>query len=156
MKNLQGEDAETIIISDKNSILGDTPVVFTKSEPGIYPAQPKFVRLQFDRHITDDEAQKIQNLMAYQSSISINHEPLTDPYRDTKYSLIVGIDTTNTFRSALGDGLDDFEQALPELFRKGTPRRKTNRKGPIGSRLINGFNEDLGFEIFYDDVTDGN
>jgi hypothetical protein len=61
---------------------------------------------------------------------------------------------TKSSRDDLGMGLEDFEEALPQILSEGSPIRKTDRSGPgtKGTRLVEGFGADLAAEIYYDDA----
>jgi len=110
------------------------------------------IRLQANRKLSPDEAQKLAGITGYQYRSTIAGESIGDPYQDTPYSIVVGADSTKSARDDLGDGLFDFEATLNEMVKNGTPIRKTNRAGvgTQGTRLIDGFGEDLKIEIYYD------
>lgn len=110
------------------------------------------LRIQANRPLTPDEAQKLAGITGYQYRASIAGEPLGDPYQDTPYSIVVGADSTKSRRDDLGDGIFDLQENLNNLVKDGTPVRKTNRAGfgTQGTRLIDGFGEDLEIEIYYD------
>jgi hypothetical protein len=88
----------------------------------------------------------------YRSTIA--GESIAYAFRDTPFSLVVWADMTKPSRDDLGMGLEDFEEALPQILSEGSPIRKTDRSGPgtKGTRLVEGFGADLAAEIYYDDA----
>lgn len=127
--------------------------VFHRRRPGTYPGTPYAMRFQANRPLSDDEKNQFAGLAGYAYRKTVAGESLGFPDSDSPYSFIVDADTTKSRRDDLGQAMGDFEEALPGLIQEGSDIRTTNRSGPIGSRLIEGFNDpDLKFEVYYDDV----
>lgn len=129
---------------------------FYRSRPGQYPGTPYAIRIQANRELSFEEAQRLAGLTGYAYRSTVAGERLSNPELDSPNSFIVAADTTKSARDDLGMALADFEDSLPSLTKEGTPVRKTDRKGPgtKGTRLVDGLGDDLEIEIYYDNAYD--
>lgn len=136
-----------------DKILDENGKTFHRRRPGTYPGTPYAMRFQANRPLTEEEQSQAASLIGYTYAATIRGEKIGYPKQDTPYSFVVSADMTKSRRDDLGDGVAEFEDQLPYLLQGGSPVRTTNRKGAVGSRLIEGLNDpDLKFEIYYDDV----
>ncbi|MCC3292487.1 hypothetical protein [Arthrobacter sp. zg-Y1110] len=134
-------------------VMTEDGTVFHRRRPGTFAGTPYSMRFQANRPLSEEERKQAASLIGYTYAATIRGENVSDPEQDTPYSFIVGSDMTKSRRDDLGDGLAEFEDQLPHLLQHGSPVRTTNRKGPVGSRAVDGLADpDLKFEIYYDDV----
>jgi hypothetical protein len=137
-----------------DKVMAPDGTVFHRRREGVYPDWPDRIRVQASRPLREDEKLQMAGLLGYAYRAQVRGEGLSMPESDSPYSFIVGTDTTKTRSDDLGMALERFEEDLPTLFMEGSPARKTNRTGPIGSRLVEGLGDpDLTFELYYDDVS---
>lgn len=125
---------------------------FHRSRDGVSPDVPSAMRFEADRPLTDEETQRLAQLIGYKYSTLGRGEPMGDPERDSARSFIMGADTT---KGRVYSHLDDFEDNLEEFLNEGSPVRKTNRAGAgtKGTRLVEGFGDPtLKIEVYYDSV----
>ena len=145
-------DVQAGVIRDAVDVVG---TVFHRRREGTYPDAPNAVRIQASRPLTDQEMQRMAQLVGYQYAAEVRGDPFSDPLRDSPFSFIIAADTTKTRSDDLGAALERFEAGLDHIVQAGSPVRTTNRagEGTKGTRLVEGFNEaGLTFELFYDDV----
>lgn len=132
--------------------------VFHRSRDGVTPSWPDAMRFEASRDLSDDDdIHKLVQLIGYSYRTSVRGESLRGFTRDSARSFIVAADASKSRRSDVGEGFEEFEADLDEMIRDGSLERTTNRSGPgtKGTRLIEGFGEnDLRFEVYYDDVED--
>lgn len=117
------------------------------------------MRLQFNRPLRDTEKLHLAGLAGYAYRTTVAGEQLGEPHADSPYSFVVSADMTKSRRDDLGIALEEFEGAFPDMIRKGSPVRTTDRAGAgtKGTSLVEAFNDpDLAYEIFYDDVIEEN
>lgn len=126
---------------------------FYRRREGVYAAWPYSMRFQANRPLSDEESNHLAQLIGYQYRSTVRGESMGDPERDTPYSFVMSADTTKTSSDDLGMALERFEDGLNGTVQEGSPVRTTNRSGPKGTRLVDGFNDpDLKIEIYYDSV----
>lgn len=111
-------------------------VVMHRVAGDIRPYEPQLIRVQVNKELSSDEAERLANLVAYQytttgggqmgsftqdspNSITI-HADTTHRYVDGK-----AVATSRSYRQVHGR----FSEGLPEIIREGSPVRKTNRAG---------------------------
>lgn len=113
---------------------------------------PYAIRLQADRPLTSEEAQRLAQLAGYQYRATIAGESLGWPDQDTPASIVVGADTTKSRRDDLGQAMADFESGLGRIVAEGSPVRKTDRAGAgtKGTRLVEGLGAGLLVTIYYE------
>lgn len=136
-----------------DKVLSPDGTVFHRLRPGVYANEPYAFRVQASRPMREDEKLQLAGLMGYAYATEVRGEGLGMPESDSPYSFVVSVDTTKSRSDDLGHAMQRFEESLPGIILEGSAPRKTDRKGPIGSRLVEGFNEqDLAIELYYDDV----
>lgn len=127
--------------------------VFHRRRDGVYPNEPYALRVQANRPLREEEKNQLAGLLGYAYKTEVRGDGFSMPQSDSPYSFIVHVDTTKSRSDDLGHAMQRFENAIPDMILEGSPARKTNRTGPIGSRQVEGFNEpDLSIELYYDDV----
>jgi hypothetical protein len=156
-----GKVFDTVAVIDQYEINGqwrDSTTQFYRRRPGVFAGNPYAMRIQANRPLSDEETYKMAGLMGYAYRATIAGEPIGGPMRDSPYSFVVSADMTKTSRDDLGMGLEDFEEMLARVLAEGSPIRKTDRAGAgtQGTRLVDGFGDDLQFELYYDDVLEFN
>lgn len=128
--------------------------VFHRRREGVYPNEPYAMRIQANRPLREEEKLQMAGLLGYAYAAEVRGEGFSMPESDSPYSFVVHVDTTKSRSDDLGHAMQRFENAIPGMILEGSPARKTNRTGPIGSRQVEGFNEPgLAIELYYDDVT---
>lgn len=126
--------------------------LYSRVRKGVGGGDFSSMRIQANRSLTEDEAYRLSGMVGYAYVKSIAGEKIYDPTQDSPYSLVISADSTKSARDDLGDGIYEFEEALKEISTNGSPRYKTDRKGPIGSQKVEGFGDDFKVEIYYDSV----
>ena len=129
--------------------------VFYRRNDGTFPDAPNAIRVQASRPLTDQEIQKMAQLVGYQYAAQVRGERFSDPLRDSPFSFVIAADTTTTRSGDLSAALARFEAGLDDIVQAGSPVRTTNRSGAgtKGTRLVDGFDEaGLSFALFYADV----
>lgn len=117
-----------------------------------FPDSPYEMRIQANRPLSADEVRQLAGVVGYNYRSTIAGESLDEPVADSPYSFVVYADTTKSSRDDLGMAFEKFHDNMDTYVKEGSPRRKTNRSGPIGSRLVDGLGKDVSVEIYYDDV----
>jgi hypothetical protein len=146
-------DARLIAGQVFDKVLSPDGTVFHRLRPGVFANEPYAFRVQASRPMREDEKLQLAGLMGYAYATEVRGEGLGMPESDSPYSFVVSVDTTKSRSDDLGHAMQRFEESLPGIILEGSAPRKTDRKGPIGSRLVEGFNEpDLAIELYYDDV----
>ena len=127
---------------------------FHRRREGVYADEPSAIRLQASSPLSDDEMQRLAQLAGYAYAAGVRGEPIGEPERDSRFSFVVGADTTKSRSDDISVAMQRFEDSLPELIEHGSPVRMTNRSGPgtAGTRLIDGLGPGLTVEIYYDYV----
>lgn len=131
----------------------DTVVVegttFHRSRDGVYPSEPYAVRIQANRSLNQAEQETLQAITDYALASTVRGETLGRPLTDTSRSFVIQHDSTKGNSERFGK----FEDILEELAYEGSPVRVTDRKGPAGTRAVEGLADSgLRFEIYYDSV----
>jgi len=127
---------------------------FTRAREGVWPETPYRTRIEADRDLTEDEAQRLAQLFGY-AYATTGGERVGDPTdRDTPRSLIFATDTT---KGRAYERMDRFTAMLtdPEFVGGGSPVRKTDRAGvgTRGTRLIDGLGPNAPkIAVYYDSV----
>ena len=103
--------------------------VFHRRREGTYPDAPYAVRIQASRPLTDQEMQRMAQLVGYQYAAEVRGEPFSDPLRDSPFSFVIAADTTKARSDDLGAALERFEAGLDHIVQAGSPVRTTNRAG---------------------------
>lgn len=155
----RGEIFDAVSVADEYIMNGQRHTSFTtfhRVRDGVFAGTPYAMRIQASRPIDDDEMLVMAGLVGYTYRSTIAGESIGRPERDSPYSFVVGADMTKSSRDDLGQAIRDFEDTLPTMIAEGSPIRKTDRagKGTKGTRLVNGLGEDIGFELYYDDIWD--
>lgn len=122
---------------------------------GVVPAEPRLMRFQSDRPLSDEEVQQAAQIIGYAWRAKVAGDPVGDPGRDSPYSFLISADSTRSRRTDRAQALLDFEQDTTTMLSEGTPVRQTTRKGywTQGTRLVEGFGDNPpNFEIYYDSV----
>lgn len=148
-----GEVLDEVYVVDPRYPAGvsgeDNVTKFVRIREDIMENEPQYIRIQANRKLDAAGLEKMATLLGYHYRTTIAGEPLGEPYQDSPYSFVVFADTTKGRMRDFGK----FEGEMNQVMVEGSPPYKTNRKGPIGSRAIDGFNdEDLKVEIYYDSV----
>lgn len=126
--------------------------LYSRVRKGVGGGDFSSMRIQANRMLTEDKVYRLLGMVGYAYVKSIAGEKIYDPTQDSPYSLVISADSTKSARDDLGDGIYEFEEALKEISTNGSPRYKTDRKGPIGSQKVEGFGDDFKVEIYYDSV----
>lgn len=125
---------------------------FTRLDPakGIYSDYPYAVRIQVGKELSEEEFDKMADLINYQYS-KTGGERDNGFSKDSPNSLVYYSDTT---KNKAGRRMDEFFEALPETIKNGSDLRKTDRSGPgtKGTRRYEGIG-DTGYMEFYADNT---
>lgn len=120
-------------------------------DPHLFPPQepPTAMRLEFDRDISDAEAERITQLVGYQYRSTIVGDPI-EASRDTSRSLVIEADTGTSKATDRAQALENFQNGLADTISSGSPLRTTNRAGAgtQGTRLIEGIG-DIGVNLFW-------
>lgn len=125
--------------------------VYHRRRPGVTPDYPDVMRFQATRPLTPEDISKFAGLVGYAYRATVRGESIPEPNQDSPYSFTVFADTTKSRRTDLDEALENFEESLHQMIHEGSPQRVTKDN----TRLIEGFNEpDLGFEIYYDSVSE--
>jgi hypothetical protein len=136
-------------VKDKVTVNG---VTYHRRRENVFPDAPYSMRIQVNRTISDEEIKKMADIIGYNYRQTVNGESVGIPQRDSDRSFVIFTDTTK----GSPERLDIFEEKLPDIMRDGSPIRKTDRSGlgTKGTRLTPGMEEDLGVELYYDQVMD--
>lgn len=117
-----------------------------------YVAEPYYIRVQFDREMTDEQMNHAAQLMGYAYRETVAGESLGWPVADGTNSFYLHADTTKSRRDDLGVALAEFEEKFPERMAEGSPVRKSDRLGPgtKGTRLVEPLGPEYGnFTLYY-------
>jgi len=132
-----------------DKVMSPDGTVFHRRRPGVFAGEPYSFRVQASRPMREDEKLKLAGLLGYAYASGVRGEGFGMPESDSPYSFVVSVDTTKSRSDDVGHAMQRFEEAPPEMILEGSAPRKTDRKGPIGSRLVEGFNEPgLGIELY--------
>lgn len=143
-----GKILDVVDVYDSLDPMTGEALRFYRRREGVWGSAPYNIRIQANRKLSSEDIKKMASLLGYQYKVSVVGESLGWPVVDTPYSFYVSADTTKSRRDDLGMALEEFEGGLGNAFNNGSPLRKRDNK-----RAIEGFNEDdLKFEIYYDDV----
>ena len=124
-----------------------------RARKGFSADWPYEIRLQADRELTDDEKHHASQLLGYQYRSTVAGERLGQIDSDTPFSFSVYADTSKSSRGSIGSAICDLEDGLPCMMENGSPARTTDRQGPKGSQLVEGFGPNAPqFEIYYDSI----
>lgn len=146
---LNGQVVDDINVIDEQGY----SAVYHRRRDGVFPGTPYSMRFQANRPISDEEMNHLSQLIGYQYRATVRGESMGTPERDTPYSFTVYADTTKSSSDDLGHAMEKFETGLNDIIQNGSPVRTTDRSGPAGTRLVDGFNDsNLGLETYYDDV----
>lgn len=138
----RGGVADTVISSDGTE--------YHRIRPSVYPGEFYSVRMQFNRKITQEEAERVSQLTGYSWRSSGGREEVGQPVFDSDYAVTMSVDSTK--------GKSDsytFQKKLEEFINEGTPVRKTDQSGigTKGTRLVDGIgDDDLQWELYADHV----
>lgn len=125
------------------------PVAYVRADKFSFHNYPDEMRIRASRPLSDAEVQKVAQLTGYHHRATLNGEGLSDPARCGNASVLVGTDNTKSAgrKSMFGD----FEDGLEARLQEGSPVRKTDRSGSgtKGTRLIEGFGDDVSFTLYY-------
>jgi hypothetical protein len=125
----------------------DDGTVFNRADGARWVHDAQAVRIQANRPLSAAESEQIGDLTKYALAASVHGEVLGDPEMDSIYSFTLGYD----FTKGSQERAHVFESTLNDIVRHGSPKLKTDRKGPIGSQTVPGLgDETLKFEIYYD------
>lgn len=126
-------------------------VAYVRANQFNFHDYPDGMRIQASRPLTDAEVQKVAQLTGYQHRATLNGEGLSDPERCGKAAVLVSTD--NTKSAGRKSMFDEFEEGLEPTLQEGSPIRKTDRagEGTKGTRLIEGFGDDVTFTLYYED-----
>lgn len=125
---------------------------FHRRRPGVYPDQPYQVRIQLSRELEPGEEHRLAQLVGYAYSRT-GGERLGEPVKDAPNSVVMYMDTTKG--RAYRHLEDRFEAGLTEMVEDGSPVRRTNRTGPVGSRAVEGLGQVGQVHVYYDSVFHG-
>jgi hypothetical protein len=125
------------------------PVAYVRADKFSFHNYPDAMRIRASRPLSEVEVQKVAQLTGYHHRATLNGEGLSDPARCGNASVLVGTDNTKSAgrKSMFGE----FEDGLEARLQEGSPVRKTDRSGPgtKGTRLIEGFGDDVSFTLYY-------
>ena len=118
-------DVQAGVIRDAVDVDG---TVFHRRREGTYPDAPNAMRIQASRPLTDQDLQRMAQLVGYQYAAEVRGEPLSDPLRDSPFSFIIAADTTKTRSDDLGAAWNGSRRGWTTLCRQA-PRfgRRTGR-----------------------------
>lgn len=140
-------------IRNGDAFVLDDGTVFQRRREGVYADTPYAIAVRLNRPVTDAEMLHAGQLVGYAYAQTGGERAYGDPERVDGRTFVMPYDTT---KGRAYRNLDKFEESLAEFMEDGSPVRKSDRSGPgtRGTRLVDGFGDDLGPEIFYDSVYD--
>lgn len=131
---------------------------YHQARRGVVPESADKMRIQFNREMAPEDAERAFKLIAYQFRVATNGGTMTKTETDSRYSFILESTIPDNLvedREARLDALRKFHRSIGQTLIEGTPQRKTKEN----TRLHEGFGvnpEDGGgirAAYFYADVT---
>ena len=95
--------------------------VFHRRREGTYPDAPYAMRIQASRPLTDQEMQRMAQLVGYQYAAEVRGGRFPAPLRASPFSFVIETDTTKTRSDDLGAALERFEAGLDDIV-QAAPR----------------------------------
>ena len=144
-------DADTTVYQAKNLIHNRVVVDgadFERIRDGVQIGEPYSFRVQVGNEMDADQARHLAGLVGYEYA-KTGGEKGNDYYQDAPNSIVFYADTT---KGGAYNNLTKMIEQLPDTITNGSPKRKTDRTGPVGSQKVAGMG-DLGYiEVYADHV----
>ena len=106
------------------------------------------IRVETDRALDDEQARALFGLIGYAFRQHFRGEPMGQPERINEREWAASYDITKSASDDWFFHIDDAIAAASDYAINGTPRRKTNRGGPVGSQLAPGLGP-ISLEIWF-------